>query len=301
MGSIGLSAYGMTVTELVELAVCADELGFDALWLGEHVLRPAGYGSEHPTTGTVQHHATIVDTDTELIDPWVAHAAIAAVTSRIKLGTAVYVTALRHPLHTARTTISVQELSGGRVLFGVGSGWLEEEFAALGVPFRTRFSRTEECLDILRKSWSGTDFDHSGKHFTFDRIQVHPRPAPIPVVLGGNTAPALARAARLGDAWFASGTPTPDEAVALVTELRRLRRESGNAEQFPCYVRVSTTDPEVLAGYRDSGVEDLVLWADTLWTGDTPDERRRNLTAAAERLGLRPSPRSELSAAGQRN
>ncbi|MGW0177702.1 TIGR03619 family F420-dependent LLM class oxidoreductase [Rhodococcus sp. NPDC003322] len=300
MGSIGLSAYGMTVAELVELAVCADELGFDALWLGEHVIRPAGYGSEHPTTGTVQHHTTIVDTDTELIDPWVAHAAIAAVTSRIKLGTAVYVTALRHPLHTARTTISVQELSGGRVLFGVGSGWLEEEFAALGVPFRTRFSRTEECLDILLKSWSGTEFDHSGKHFTFDRIQVHPRPTPVPVVLGGNTAPALARAARLGDAWFASGTPTPDEAVELVTELRRLRRESGNPEEFPCYVRVSTTDPAVLSDYRNNGIEDLVLWADALWTGDTPGERRRNLTAAAERLGLCAQRRS-LSATAERN
>jgi probable F420-dependent oxidoreductase len=287
VGSIGLSAYGMTVAELVELASCADELGFDALWLGEHVFRPAGYGSEHPTTGTVQHHTTIVDSDTELIDPWVAHAAIAAVTSHIKLGTAVYVTALRHPLHTARTTISVQELSGGRVLFGVGSGWLEEEFTALGVPFRSRFSRTEECVDILRKSWSGTEFEHSGKHFTFDRLQVHPRPAPIPVVLGGNTPPALARAARLGDAWFASGTPTPDEAVELVTELRRLRTELGRAGDFPCYVRVATTEPDAVERYRANGIDDLVLWADTLWVGDSPDERRRNLASAADRLGLR--------------
>jgi probable F420-dependent oxidoreductase len=286
VGSIGLSAYGMTVSELVELASCADELGFDALWLGEHVFRPTGYGSEHPTTGTVQHHTTIVDTDTELTDPWIAHAAIAAVTSRIKLGTAVYVTALRHPLLTARATISVQEFSGGRVLFGVGSGWLEEEFTALGVPFRSRFSRTEECIDILRKSWSGAEFGHAGKHFTFDPVQVHPRPAPIPVVLGGNTPPALARAARLGDAWFASGTPTPDEAVDLVTELRRLRGELGRTGDFPCYVRVATTDPDVLARYRANGIDDLVLWADTLWVGDTPEERRRNLTAAADRLGV---------------
>ncbi|GAF44717.1 TIGR03619 family F420-dependent LLM class oxidoreductase [Rhodococcus wratislaviensis] len=287
MGSVGLSAYGMTAQDLVDLATCADELGFDALWLGEHVLHPRSYASEHPSTGTAQHHTgPIVDASTELIDPWLVHAAIAAVTSRIKLGTAVYVTALRHPLHTARSTITLQEMSGGRLLFGVGSGWLEEEFAAFGVPFRTRISRTEECLEIMRKAWSGTAFSHEGKHFRFDTVALHPQPVRVPVVLGGNGPQALARAARLGDAWFSSGTPGLDESCRLVDEIRGRRAELGKTDEFRCYVRIAEPSADELQRHRDRGLNDLVVWADTLWQGDTLDERRRCLTEAAHRLGV---------------
>ncbi|WP_016694152.1 TIGR03619 family F420-dependent LLM class oxidoreductase [Rhodococcus rhodochrous] len=289
MASIGLSAYGIPVAELVELAKCADELGFDALWLGEHVLRPAAYGSKHPTSGRQHHTRPIVDEGTELVDPWIAHAAIAAVTSRIKLGTAVYLTSLRHPLQTARITVDVQELSSGRVLFGIGAGWLQEEFAAFQVPFRTRYSRTEECIEILRKAWSGTEFCHMGKHFTFDTVQVHPRPTPIPIVLGGNTPRALARAARLGDAWFSSGTPSFDEARGYVEQLRALRAEVGRAGEFRCYVRVADPSADELERYRDQGLDDLVVWADMLWRGDTLEERRRSLVDAAHSLGLQPT------------
>ncbi|MFF0283429.1 TIGR03619 family F420-dependent LLM class oxidoreductase [Rhodococcus aetherivorans] len=290
MASIGLSAYGMNPTELVELAVCADDLGFDALWLGEHVLHPVAYSSSHPSTGTAQHHTgPIVDVSTELTDPWAVHAAVAATTNRIKLGTAVYVTALRHPLHTARTTITVQELSGGRLLFGVGAGWLEEEFAALDVPFGKRFSRTDECVTILRKAWSGGSFSHEGEHYRFDEVQLHPRPVHVPVIHGGNGPKALARAARLGDGWFSSGTPSFGQAVEMVNEIRRLRREFGRIGEFPCYVRVDAATSADLRRYRDHGIEDLVVWADSVWKGDSAEERRAFLTAAADRLGVGPS------------
>ena len=287
MGSVGLSAYGMAPGQLVELAVCAEELGFDALWLGEHVLRPLSHGSRHPSTGTVQHHTgPIVGETTELTDPLAVLAAVAASTSRIALGTAVYVAALRHPLLTARTTITVQELSGGRLILGVGAGWLAEEFEALGVPFDRRFARTDECVEIMRKAWSGKAFSHDGDHYRFDAVQLHPRPAPVPVVYGGNGPQALARAARLGDGWFSSGTPEFGDAVALVREIRRLRDEAGTTGDFPCYVRVAGTGAEGLERYRDNGIDDLVLWADALWTGETAEERRAGLAAAAERLGL---------------
>ncbi|MEE2033192.1 TIGR03619 family F420-dependent LLM class oxidoreductase [Rhodococcus chondri] len=290
MASIGLCAYGMAPGDLVDLAVCADELGFDALWLGEHVLHPTAYASDHPSTGTTQHHTgPIVDVSTELTDPWAVHAAIAATTTRIKLGTAVYVTALRHPLHTARTTITVQELSAGRVLFGVGAGWLEEEFAALGVPFRKRFSRTDECVEILRKAWAGAPFSHDGAHYRFDEVQLHPRPVRVPVVYGGNGPQALARAVRLGDAWFSSGTPSFDEAITMVNEIRRQRAALGRRDEFPCYVRVAVTDETVaddLRSYRDHGIDDVVVWADTAWKGDTLWERRAGLAALAERLDV---------------
>jgi probable F420-dependent oxidoreductase len=277
----------MTGVELIELAKCADELGFDALWLGEHVLRPGVQTAEHPSTGTTQHHTgPIIAESTELIDPWAVHSAISAVTTRLKLGTAVYLAPLRHPLQTARTTITVQELSGGRIILGVGAGWLKDEFDALGIPFAGRVSRTEECIEILRKAWSGTEFEHHGRHFQFSRVQLHPRPVRIPVVLGGNGPKALARAAALGDGWFTSGTPDFDEARAMVDDIDRLRAECGSDGEFTCYVRVAGPEPDVIDRYRGAGMSDLVLWADTLWTGDTIAERRDSLTRAAIQMGV---------------
>ncbi|MBS9376270.1 F420-dependent hydroxymycolic acid dehydrogenase [Rhodococcus sp. B50] len=129
------------------------------------------------------------------------------------------------------------------MLFGIGVGWLQEEFAAFEIPFRTRYSRTEECIEILRQAWSGTEFSHTGKRFTFDTVQVHPRPTPIPIVLAGNTPKALARAARLGDAWFSSGTPTLDESTSYVQQLSALRAQTGRPDEFRCYVRVADPPP----------------------------------------------------------
>ncbi|WP_040796415.1 TIGR03619 family F420-dependent LLM class oxidoreductase [Nocardia higoensis] len=289
MASIGLSAYGMTGARLLELAVSADALGFDALWIGEHLLRPVVQTGEHPSTGTVQHHkGPLIDVGTELTDPLVVHAAIAARTERIKLGTAVYLAPLRHPLHTARSTITVQELSGGRLLLGVGAGWQQEEFDAFGIPFRTRISRTEECVEVLRRAWSGEEFGYRGTHFAFDAVQVHPRPVDIPVIMGGNAQAALARAARLGDGWFTSGTPAFDEARRLVAEVHRHREEHGRTGPFTTYVRAPKPDIAELRRYEEHGMADLVLWADAVWHGRTSAERHDNLAAFAERAGLTP-------------
>ncbi|WP_420750815.1 TIGR03619 family F420-dependent LLM class oxidoreductase [Rhodococcus sp. O3] len=285
MPSIGLSAYGATCAELVELAVCAEEVGFDALWLGEHVLHPVGHQSEHPSTGSRQHHTgPLVDPTTDLPDPLVVLAAVAAVTETLELGTAVYLAPLRHPLLSARAVATLQELSGGRVRLGVGAGWLAEEFEALDVPFRSRVSRTEECVEIMRRAWVGVPFSHEGAHFRFDEVQVHPRPVSVPVVFGGNGPKALARAAVLGDGWFTSGTPDFAESYRMVREIERLRSEAGRADEFRCYVRVDPADAGDLHRYRENGMDDLVLWADKFWVGETLAERRASLAAAAERL-----------------
>ncbi|PBC47537.1 TIGR03619 family F420-dependent LLM class oxidoreductase [Rhodococcus sp. ACPA1] len=295
MTSLGLSAFGMKGHDLLELAISADQLGFDALWLGEHIFHPIGYGSDHPTDGTQahSHHAgPILDTDTELTDPWAVHAAIAASTTRIRLGTAVYLAPLRHPLHTARTTITVQELSGGRVLLGVGAGWLEEEFTALGVPYKTRVSRTEECIEVLRAAWSGQPFVHNGKHFDIGSVQIHSRKVDIPVILGGNGPKALDRAARLGDGWFTSGTPSLEGSLELVTELARCRERYGKTDEFDCFVRVDATSASQLQRYHDHGMTNLVVWADSIWKGATVEERRANLAKAADDLGVRSADRN---------
>ena len=224
--SVGISVYDMAASDVRELAVAADEAGFDAVWLGEHVVLPVGYSSEHPTAGTGGHeHITgpIVDPDTELLDPWVALGAVAGATTRLRLATGIYILPLRHPLITARSAATLQDASGGRLLLGIGAGWLVEEFAALDVPFDERYGRLVETIEIIRAAWAGGPFDYHGKYFSFDPIQLTSRPVQVPLIMGGNTPPALKRAGLLGDGWFSSGTPSFDDARRLRDTLLELR------------------------------------------------------------------------------
>ncbi len=292
--AVGLCAYGITAPDLLDLARAADAAGFDTLWVGEHLLLPVGYASEHPTTGGTGHHhirGAIVSPDTELVDPFVALGAAAACTTRLRLATGICLLPLRHPLATARAAATVQEASGGRFLLGVGRGWLEEEFAALDVPFDQRSSRFTESIAVLRAAWAGGPFEHHGRHFSFDRVQLTPRRLEVPVIMGGNGPRALRQAAALGDGWFSSGTPAPDEAGRMVDQLRALRADRGAADgkggEFRCYVRVANGEAATIERYRAAGLADLVIWADQLWPAHgTPEEKRGAFTAAVAALDL---------------
>jgi probable F420-dependent oxidoreductase len=289
MATIGLSAYGMRPRDLLELSVAADRLGFDGLWLGEHLFHPAEYSSQHPSDGSVQHHAgPIVVPDTELTDTWVVFGAIAAATKHLKLATGIYLVPLRHPLQIARTTVTAAELLDERVLLGVGAGWLREEFDALGVPFAERMPRTVESLEVLRKAWAGGTFEHHGTYFDFAPLQVTPRPVRVPVIMGGNGPKALARAALLGDGWFSSGTPSLESAVALRDALHREREKAGLADPFRTVFRVEQLDQAQVDRYAAVGIDDLVVWADQHWIGATLAAREARLTSLAESLGLAP-------------
>ncbi len=164
---------------------------------------------------------------------------------------------LRHPLAVARSTCTVQEIAGGRFMFGVGVGWLTGEFDALGVPFDERVDRFLEAIAVLRAAWAGGEVRHEGRHFAVSGVQVTARRTDVPLILGGNTHRALRRAAQLGDGWFSSGTPPLDEAVRLRDELLRLRREAddeaGAERPFELVVRVEGRDPSVLRRYAEPG------------------------------------------------
>jgi probable F420-dependent oxidoreductase len=283
---IGVSVYNVRAADLVGLAVAADQAGFSSLWLGEHLVLPWGYGSEHPTHGDTPaeelRHATIVEESTELLDPFVALAAAAAVTSRIRLATGIYLLPLRHPLLTARGVASLDDLSGGRFMLGVGSGWLQEEFDALDVPFATRTGRHVESLAVLRAAFRGGPFEHAGRYWQFGPVQVTPRPIAAPIVLGGNSDAALRRAADLADAWFASGNPTFDEAVDL---LGRLTAECRKRDRtLETYVRVPKFDPSVVGGYEEAGFDNVLFWAEDICPPGA--DRRASFLHAAEQLGL---------------
>lgn len=182
----GLSVYDVTATELVEVALAAEAAGFDSLWLGEHLLLPVDYGAVHPTRRPEQERAArIVGPDTRLVDPLVALAGAAAHTRRLQLATGIYLLPLRHPLAVARATLTLQELSGGRLLLGVGAGWLRDEFEALAVPFGDRALRLEESIEILRRAWAGGVFEHHGTVYDFGPVQLTAHPVRVPLILGG--------------------------------------------------------------------------------------------------------------------
>lgn len=288
---IGLTAYDVPARDFLELARAADEAGFDSLWLGEHVVLPIGYSTPHPTKAQpgVQHHTgPIVSPDTELVDPLVQLGAAAAVTSRIKLATGIFIVPLRHPLAIARSACTVQELAEGRFVFGLGFGWLEEEFRALDVAFEERISRFEESVAVMRAAWRGGEVRHEGRHFSIAGVQVTMRDTHMPLILGGNTERALGRAARLGDGWFASGTPPFDESVRLRSELQRLRAESGNSSPFSLTFRMHGCDPATARRYEDAGFDDVLIWTDQVWPdGRSLDDKRAAMFEAAAALGLR--------------
>jgi probable F420-dependent oxidoreductase len=287
---LGLSVYDVAPRELVELATAAEQAGFTTLWLGEHVVLPVDYRAEHPATGSPANRAhipRIIDPTTRLLDPLIALGAVAAVTDRMQLATGIYLLPLRHPLAIARMTLTLQDLAGGRFMLGVGSGWLEEEFAALGIPFDERGPRFDEALAVLRTAWAGGEFANDGPHYPFDRVMATPVPVDVPLVLGGNTDRALRRAARVADGWFSSGNPTFDEAVRLRARLAELCDDAGRNCPLPIYMRMAGRDPDQLVRYADHGFEHVTVWANELWpTEGSPASRRaRFLEASAELLG----------------
>jgi probable F420-dependent oxidoreductase len=285
---VGLSVYDIAGADLVALGAAAEQAGFSTLWLGEHIVLPVDYEAEHPTTGSEtnrSHLKRIIDPATKLLDPLVALGAVAAVTERIQLATGIYLVGLRHPLAVARMTVTLQDIAGGRFMLGVGSGWLEEEFAALGVPYEERRIRYDEALAVLRAAWAGGEISFAGDTVAFEHVMVTAEPVAVPLILGGNTEPALRRAAAMADGWFSSGNPTFDEAVRLRARLAELSESSGRAGPLPVFVRMAGRDRSMLDRYAEHGFEHVTVWANQLWPAvGSPNEKQERFAAAAADL-----------------
>lgn len=230
---IGLcSAGGGVCTQagvLGRVAEHAEAAGLESLWVSEHLVAPDP--REPPSN---------LDPGYPMFDPVVALAYAAARTNTLRLGTGVIVLPLRNPLILAKELASLDVLSGGRVLVGVGVGYVEQEFRALGAPFDDRGDRTDEYLDAMRAIWTQDRPAFDGRLFAFDGVQAHPRPVQRPhppIVIGGWSAPALRRAARTGNGWYGWGLDL-DEAAAVIAELREAVR---TAERDPALGEVEIT------------------------------------------------------------
>src|SRR5262245_40765357 len=266
----------MEPEQMLEVAQHAEALGFDGLMLGDHAVYPRDIQSAYPysTTGKPPMSA-----DAWYPDCWATIGALAAVTRRIRFSVGVYVLPLRNVFEVARATGTLAILSGGRFILGSGLGWMKEEFDVYGVDFRTRASRHDEMLEVLRKLWAGGMVEYHGRHFDFPALQISPAPpALVPVYTCGATPAALKRAAQLADGWIGSGN-SPDEVPGILAELGRLRSESGRAH-LPFETVIGLNTPPDLDTFRrleDIGMSTGISYPFKYIVGErsTVDEKKR--------------------------
>src|SRR2546426_11567790 len=198
----------------VELAQAAEAAGFDSIWTVEHVVVPHGYQSRSPYSDTGRMGSGLEDFPVP--DPLIWPAYIASATRTLKLGTAILILPQRNPVVTAKAVATLDAMAGGgRVLLGIGVGWLAEEFATLGVPFEDRGARTDEYVAAMRALWKEERASFRGRFVSFDQVFCRPQPPGrrIPIIVGGDTLAAARRAGRLGDGYFPAG-PAPPELLA---------------------------------------------------------------------------------------
>lgn len=251
---LSLTLFGLPIRHYAPVAVEAEAAGYDGVWLADHLVTPTTRSSPYPYTadGDPGYRP-----ETPIADVWVNAGSIAAVTSRLRIGTGVYILPLRPVLATARAAATVQALSGGRLLFGIGTGWLRDEFDAVGTSFATRGRRTDEAIDALRRLWTGTPTTADGEEIHFDELQVSPAAEPpIPVIVGGTAAAALRRAAERGDGWYGPACSL-EQSMAVRDRVEAARAGPGD---FTYHVRL-TGPPEraTVARYTDAGFTDLVV------------------------------------------
>jgi probable F420-dependent oxidoreductase len=248
---------------LIAYAEAAEQSGFASIWLGEHVVFLDDYASSYPYSADGRLG---LPSDVGLLELFGTLTYLAAVTDRIRLGTAVCLVPQRNPVYTAKSVATADWLSGGRVDFGVGIGWLREEFEVLDEPFERRASRTRDYLAVMRTCWADEVSSYQGEHYTMPPCRMYPKPVQQPnppIYFGGETDPALRRVATLGNGWIGFNHP-PDSAGASIERLERFLVEAGRSRS-DVDVTVGTylqpVQPSHLPAYRDAGVDQLVLSA----------------------------------------
>jgi len=260
--SLGVGVHP-TGDDYIRVAQHAETLGYHSIWLGDHIVIPEQIVAPYPYTkdGSVGFARNC-----PWPDPFVLLAAIGVATKTILLGTSVVIVPYRNPLHVAKAVATVDLVSNGRYQFGVGIGWLKEEFDALGEPFGERAARTREYLQVMKALWSGETATFQGKYFSFPTL--HSNPLPVqkphpPIIFGGESTPALKRIADLGDGWQPG--PIPVEVFReRLNKLRTLMSERGrNMAELSISmigsVRNLQQDQEKIAALEELGVTEILL------------------------------------------
>ena len=245
---------------LSHLAKTAEDFAFESLWTVEHVVVPVGYDSRYPYSETGKMPG---NEDSPIPDPLLPLAFAAANTNKIKLGTGIMILPQRHPAYVAKELATLDHLSNGRALFGVGIGWLQEEFDTLGVPFKERAARTEESIQAIRSLWKGQPAPFKGKFYSWDPVHSQPTPVQkngVPILIGGHSKASAKRAARLGNGFFPIMGNDRSELKKL---LDVMREECSRIGRDPSEIEITTgasiKSPDDVKRYADLGVSRMVI------------------------------------------
>ena len=285
---IGFFAIGAGLSaepDIIKLiATTAEACGYHSLWAPEHIVLLDQYSSSYPyaQNGRMPFETLKVD----ILDPFLALTFAAAVTSKIRLGTGICLVPERPPLTVAKEVASLDKLSGGRFDFGVGIGWLKEEFEALEVPWAKRAERTRDYLAAMKKLWREEESQHHGEFVKFGAVRSFPKPVQKPyppIIFGGESEPALRRVGEVGDGWWGVNV-TPDTAKSHIANIKRYAEAAGRDAGKLFYSVTTAIGQAVTADevkrFADLGVHQVIVGA----FGASADEYKRLIESNAERL-----------------
>lgn len=269
---IGVPLARVRPEQFVDIVLLADELGYESVWVSEHLVLPRQMsgelrpGEEHPP----------IPADAPVFDAFALLASLAARATRINLGTFVYLLAIRHPFVGARGFATLDVLSGGRALAGVGAGWLANEWTAAGLDPTTRGRRIDEAIALTRRLWTDETIDADGEFYSFAPVGFAPKPIQPggpPILVGGESKAAMRRAITLGDGWIAMNHDL-DEARSMLGQFRALEAELGRPPgSTPITMGADVQRPEDLAAWETLGI-DRVIVAPWQRTHEAPDALR---------------------------
>ena len=276
IGLIPVNVGQERVEGLVGLASKAEEVGLESVWTFEHAIVPMDYQSKYPYSADGKMG---VAPETPFIDPLIALATVAAHTQRLRLGTGVNILSQSNPLLLAKQAASLDRVSSGRFMLGIGIGWLREEFRAMGVPFERRGARFDDAVQGMRKVWSGQVVEHSSEFLDWTGFKSHPLPVqnPLPVIIGGSKGKAFARVAKYGDGWYAP-TASVDQLKPLLEPLGEACAAEGRAVssvEISCMWVPALEGPDVVKQYEDLGVSRLIIPLQALGAGNPIENLER--------------------------
>jgi probable F420-dependent oxidoreductase len=245
--------------QMRDLARLAEESGFESLWIGEHVIVPFG--------GVPEGDRVNFRPDSRFVEPWVALSHMAAVTTRVRLGTCIAVFPMHHPVHLAREIATLDVLSEGRVSVGIGVGMIEGEYQAVGEDFHTRGARLDEMIQVMDVLYHEQEPEFQGRFYRFPPSGFEPKPIQKPrppLLIGGYSERALRRCVEVGDGWF-GGSQAPASVQEIVASLQRGCADAGRP---PLEITLLTGwgkgyDAELVEAYEHGGVDRLMV---TPWT-----------------------------------
>ena len=271
------------VDQLVPVARLAESLGFAGVTMSDHIVRPRVIASRYPYSPTGK---MATDETTPYLDPWVLVGALARATKRLRFMSYVYIPALRDPFSVAKALSTAAVVSDGRVMMGVGVGWMAEEFALVERPFVERGPRTDELLTIVRRLLSGEMVEHHGEFYDFPPVRMAPAPERCPPILVGGHSPIALRRAAASDGWLGVSYDV-ETVLPIMQTIRELRCEMGRQSlPFDAAIALDAAPtPEDLLRLEDAGITIIVHPPVLRASGEMSSfaEKRDQLEAYAER------------------